>query len=129
MSNRAISKIIWVSVAVLLVAWDVVPFMDPVRGDTLSEVLAKWGLKMFSLPMMFGVLCGHFFFLRDNVRQKPRVLLPIGAGVIGADVLSRVLSGGIAYHLQLAQAYPWVWCLVGIPLGALLWPQSKSDKV
>ena len=56
MTLRTITKTICIGVAVLLICYDVIPFLAPERGDTISEVIAKWGLKFFSLPFAFGVL-------------------------------------------------------------------------
>jgi len=123
---RKITKILLVVVAVTLIVYDFFPFFNPDRGDTISEVILYYSLHLFSLPLAFGVLCGHFFFPRDGVKPKPYVTLPIAAMSITIDVLTHTYNVEI---LEKAQTYPFIWFLVGIPVGALFWTQSKEDKI
>lgn len=122
---RGPTKILLVVVGLGLVLYDFLPFLDPARHDTISEVVAEYSLRLFTLPMVFGALMGHFFFLRDGTRPKPYITLPVLALFIAADVAT-YLTGLQA--LEWARSYPAAWFIVGIPLGALFWPQTKSDK-
>ena len=126
MTLRTITKTICIGVAVLLICYDVIPFLAPERGDTISEVIAKWGLKFFSLPFAFGVLVGHFFFLRDGTAPQPRVLLPLAAVMIALDAASSLWGVPVLGWLKL---HPAVMLLAGIPVGLWFWPQTKSDKI
>jgi len=124
-TKRTITGTILVLTAAIWIAWDIVVFVDPARGDTESELIAEYGMKLFSLPMIFGVLCGHFFILRDGVKPKPKILLPVAGVVIMLDVLAWTCVP----QIRMAHEWSWAWLLIGIPVGALLWPQSKSDKI
>ena len=126
MDWRKITKILLVTVAVVLIVYDFFPFFAKERGDTISEVILYYAMRCFSIPYTFGLLCGHFFFPRDGVYPKPAVLLPLGALVIGVDVLSYVLN--ISY-LHMLQTYPAGALIVGLPIGVLFWPQQRSDKL
>jgi hypothetical protein len=94
MNWRKVTKILLVTVAVVLIVYDFFPFFAKERGDTISEVILYYALRCFSLPYTFGVLAGHFFLPRDGYCPQPRILLPLAALVIGIDVLSYVLNIG-----------------------------------
>ena len=123
---KRITGIILIVTAAVWAAWDVVPFYTPARGDTISEMILYYALRLFSLPLTFGVLCGHFFFPRDGAKQHPKILIPLGLVVIACDVVAHVCNVGA---LQFAQSYPAIPFIIGVPVGLLLWPQSKSDKL
>ena len=126
MNKRTVTCILIAVTAVVWVAWDVIAFMDPARGDTESEVIAWLGLRSFSIPMLYGVLAGHFFFLNDKRKPRPWITIPIGLCCIAADIVSHVMDVEL---LQQLQTWPWIWALAGIPIGALFWTQSKKDKL
>lgn len=129
MNWRRVTKWILVLTAVVWAVYDFIPFFNPTRGDTISEVMLYYALRLFSLPFAFGVLCGHFFFPRDGVRPRP---LPLVLGVllvIGLDVLAYATESTVSTALQHLQTYPFIALVVGIPHGVLFWPQPKSDKL
>ena len=123
---RPITKVLLVTTAIVWAVYDVFPFLNPDRGDTISEVILYYSLRSFSVPCAFGVLCGHFFFPRDGAVQKPKILVPLFLLVVLFDVVAHVFDVSCFLH---AQSYPFVPFLVGIPTGTLLWPQSRSDKI
>ena len=129
MNWRPITKWLLVITAVVWAAYDFLPFLNPARGDTISEVIAEYGLHLFSLPFAFGILMGHFFFLRDGALPKPRVLIPVMLAVIGLDVLTYFTHGDLSMMLRHAQTYTPISFIAGIPVGTLFWPQQKSDKL
>jgi len=126
MKLRTVTKIIMVVVGVGLAAYDFIPFLNPERGDTISEVMLYYALRSFTLPLACGVLSGHFFFPRDNGSQYPKALISIGIVGVVTDVITHVFD--IAPLLS-AQHMPGIPFLIGIPIGAFLWSQSKSDKL
>lgn len=127
MTLRTITKIICISVAIFLIGYDIIPFLNPGRGDTISEVIASWGLKFFTLPFVFGALCGHFFLLRDNANPpNPYVLLPLIIIVVALDAVGSIWNINV---LMFIKQHPFIPLFVGIPAGSWLWPQSKSDKL
>ena len=126
---RHITCMILIVTAVVWGVWDFVPFFTPERGDTISEVILYYSLRCFSLPMMFGVLMGHFFFPIDSLKPKPKILIPIGLSVIVVDLVSYYAPWEcLTDVLHKAQEYPGIWFVVGIPVGLLFWSQSKEDK-
>lgn len=123
---RPVTIGILIATAVIWALYDVIPFLDPARGDTISEVILYYALRSLFIPYAFGVLCGHFFFPRDGAEQHPRILVPLSLAVLIYDVVAHVFNVPVMLSLQ---AYPFVPFLVGIPIGTWLWPQSRSDKL
>jgi hypothetical protein len=123
---RPVTKVLLVVTAVVWAFYDVIPFLNPDRGDTISEVILYYALRCFSLPFACGVLSGHFFLPRDGAKQHPRILIPLTLITIAYDVVAHVFQVSV---MLCPQAYPIVPFLVGIPVGTLLWPQSRSDKL
>lgn len=126
MKLETVTKIILIVVGVFLIAYDFVPFHNPERGDTISEVLLLWSLHCFTLPYGIGLLCGHFFLPKDGCRPKPGVLLSVGGLVI---LLDAITWGFDVRVLMTLQSYPFIAFVVGIPVGSIFWTQSRSDKL
>jgi hypothetical protein len=125
MRLRTLTKIILIVVGVGLALYDVIPFMNPEKGDTISEVIAYYALRSLFLPMLFGVLAGHFFVPRDGADQKPLVLVGIALALLAYDTIAAVYN---VPFMQMSQTHPICPFLIGIPVGALLWPQGREDK-
>ena len=126
MNWRKVTKILLVVVASVLILYDFIPFMDQERGDTISEVILFYAMRSFTLPVVFGVLCGHFFWAWEGHYPKPKILVSGLAFVVLLDVLSHVFDIGL---LRFAQTYPILWFVPGIPLGHFFWPQQREDKL
>ena len=126
MEWRKVTKILLVTVAVVLILYDFIPFLNPERGDTISEVIMYYALRLFTLPFVFGTLCGHFFWPWDGYHPKPWVLLPATALLIALDVVTHVCAIQV---LLVAQTYPIIWFVPGVPFGHFFWPQQREDKL
>lgn len=126
MNWRWITTILLIVTAVIWTAYDFFPFLDPARGDTISEVLLYYALRSFTLPLVFGMLGGHFFWPRDGARPRPLVLMPVVLAVIVLDILAHVQDIGFLRYLQ---TFPAACFLCGLPIGVIFWPQQKSDKL
>jgi hypothetical protein len=125
-SLRHVTMFIMVFVAIFLAVYDLFPFWDKSRGDTISEVMLYWSMHCFTLPCVFGTLAGHFFIPRDGHYPKPNILLAILVTLIILDVVVGVL--GIAI-LQTIQSHPVIAFSLGVPIGPLFWPQQREDKL
>jgi len=126
MRYRDISKWLLVATAVVWAAYDFLPFFDPSKGDTISEVIAYYAVRVSFIPYAFGVLCGHFFWTRDGRHPRPQFLIPISASVTMLDVVAHVF--GVEF-LRLLQEYPMAFFAFGIPIGTMFWPQQRGDKL
>lgn len=126
MKLETITKLVMVIVGIGLIAYDVIPFLNPKRGDTISEVLLYYSLRSVTIPFACGVLSGHFFFPRDGGTQYPKFLFSLAFVLILADCMAHWF--GVSWFLRL-QETPGAPFLIGIPVGAFMWTQSKSDKL
>ena len=123
---RKVTQIVLVVVASFLIIYDLFPFFAKESGDTISEVILYYSLRCFSIPFIFGMLCGHFFVPRDGHYPKPYILIPTWAAIILLDVSTYV------WHIQIlmtAHTYPAIALFIGIPAGILIWPQQRADKL
>ena len=123
---RRTTKILLVSVAVLMIVYDLFPFFDKASGDTISEVILYYSMRCFSIPFIFGMLCGHFFFPRDGHYPSPWVLIPTWIGIVLLDVITYVCH---IDFLMVAHTYPAISYCIGVPIGILVWPQQRADKL
>ena len=122
-TTKKITVVGIVATIILWTAWDFVPGFNSEVGDTISETFRNWGWQAPAFVWAIGALCGHFWGTADvfvNFRVRfpwvPAVLAGVGlllAGVNGAGVLPRI--------------HPMISFLVGVPMGALLWPQKHPD--
>lgn len=112
-----------VATIVIWVGWDIYVAIEPTPGDTESETLRDWGWKAPAFVWAFGALCGHFWgtwgkfvTFREKYPWSPFVLGALALGLAGlnaAQILPRI--------------HPMLSFLVGIPFGALLWPQKRPE--
>jgi hypothetical protein len=126
MEWRPITKIVCVATAVFLIIYDLFPFFAKESGDTISEVVLYYSLRCFSIPFIFGMLCGHFFVPRDGKDPKPYILIPTWAAIILLDVATYVWNIQI---LMMLHTYPAIALFIGIPAGIFIWPQTRTDKL
>ena len=123
---RKITKIILIVVAVGLSVYDIVPYMNPQRGDTISEVIMFYGTRCLTLPLALGVLMGHFFVpVKDNAKQCPYILINLALIGILSDITINMVNN--MRYLVIIYSYPIIWLLIGIPIGAMFWQQKRED--
>ena len=60
------TKVILVTVTVLLIIWDIYAYMAGGAQPTISRVIYETSTKHPILPFIFGVLIGHFFWAQDR---------------------------------------------------------------
>jgi hypothetical protein len=122
-SYGAITIAIISSAVALLVVWDVwVAFCNdvPNENDTISGIMRRIGRRVVAIPLGLGGVCGHFW--------GPSIPSPLGQpeSVIVAGFI--VVSLTVA-HFVMRRYKVWpdwtalVYLLVGIPIGAIMWPQ------
>jgi hypothetical protein len=49
-------------VAVALIVWDIHVASNAEEGDTISELIYRFGQRHLLIPVAFGVFVGHFFW-------------------------------------------------------------------
>lgn len=107
---------IWVTLAIIIV-YDIVAVVLGGGAATISDIMgATWGYKYSTLPLAWGVLTGHLFWImRGEIRWRWFRLAAL-VSVVGASAF-----------LDVADFYdvlPILPAVIGIPLGRLGWPQS-----
>lgn len=105
---------IWIAITTCfaLIAYNIVVYIEPTPGDTLSAVLRDYADPHPSIPTAIGVLCGHWFWPPRD-RHPPygvAVLLVWGTVFAALDWLGvlPVIPSGLSF-------------IGGFALGALLW--------
>jgi len=126
---RKVTKYLLAFVAAGLIGYDVIPFLVPERGDTISEVIAFYGMRSFTLPLAFGVLMGHFFITSDGPGPRPKVLFSVAGASILLDIVCWTMHGSVVDVLKQIRCWPVIPLLAGIPFGAIYWRQQRSDKL
>ena len=111
---EAISKILVIVTGIIWAVYDILPFMTKKRGDTISEVIAVWGSKFLTLPLAFGTLMGHFFWVNPGAVPSPTVLASLLLSSIAYDIINARTS-----ETKIPAIIP---LLIGIPIGHYFWP-------
>lgn len=113
----------WViTLAVVLIAASDVALLAEARGLTYSEVIRvqTWRGHLW-MPLMWGVLGGHFFARGRHVPTwRPLWLLVINVPLIVLGFAGVIV---VPWYLMLGAL------LAGIPLGWYLWGQAPPDEV
>ena len=60
--SKKVTIVILVTVAVLLIGWDIYVAVSPPTGDTISEVTLGFARKHPVFGFALGVLCGHLLW-------------------------------------------------------------------
>jgi hypothetical protein len=109
-----------VGLVVALIALDIPVAIDPVPGNTFSELLREGAAQATVIPWAFGVFAGRWFHPIDGLN------LFGAAGPVALMALSWLVVAGVALirHRSSAEVPVPVWTVVaaGLIAGSLLWP-------
>jgi len=61
MEKAIVEAIILISTGIIL-AWDAVLYLDKVPGNTISQVIIARTKERPWIPLLWGILMGHWFF-------------------------------------------------------------------
>jgi hypothetical protein len=118
--TKTLTIVFLIAATTFICLWDVFVATNPVKGDTVSEIVLAFSFKHWFLPLVLGVVCGHLFWPVVKVEDKWVRLIVLW--VIGA----------LCFVLDLAEVFsgivPILPFLGGLVLGHLLWPQSQEVK-
>lgn len=117
--NRLISGVLTVVCFGIMILWDIYPALTPEEGDTISELSRDISTYWYSLPFVFGILPGHFFFNREDrsTRNIP-VLWVLAAILLARDIVNiGTFDGGMPISFVL-----------GVIAGAVWWPQAPAKE-
>lgn len=107
---------IWVAFAIII-GYDIVAVSLGGSSATISQIMgAGWSFRYSTLPLTWGVLSGHLFWItRGTIEWKWFRLIALIA-VAGASAIADVVD--------FYDVIPILPALIGVPLGRLGWPQS-----
>lgn len=115
------TKILLLVVSLGLIGYDFIPFLNPTRGDTISEVICYYGLRCLTLPFVLGTLMGHFFLpTKEKAKQYPEILLALLGLSVSMDITFHLLNQNYMFTL------PIIPLLLGVPIGGIFWQQNRS---
>lgn len=101
--------------ASVLVVWDIAVAINDVKYDTISRIIQGWSFAFPAIPLIWGILGGHWFWSRD-------------VGIFDEYsfyVLGVIFLLSLIFNPYLAKLLPTpVWCAIGFVLGHLLWPMN-----
>lgn len=121
MAYQTVTVILIATVSIGLSAYDVLPATNAVDGDTISEVIRRWGREWIVLPYIWGGLGGHFW------AGSPHHIWT-GADQLRVTVWSMwmvfVLNLGLR---QQVRDWPWWAFLIAMMGGALVFSFTWSQ--
>lgn len=112
--------VITVASVAILNAWAGV---DSVPENTISAWATLWGEHTNAVPLFYGIVGGHWASRRWTSRHVPGgpVWVVLLLCVVGAiDYVTRGLAAGHPLSFLFSM-------LIGIPVGALIWPMHDED--
>lgn len=113
-----ITRILVIASAVIWLIWDVMAM--PNGNPTESMVIRDWAHSMTWLPLVCGILMGHWFLNNVGINHDLKFVLPL---------LLVCILGDVAYHFFGPAIHPlWrnpiLYVALGVPVGAFLWGQN-----
>jgi len=130
MKNKTtlITSIVMVVATVGLIAWDVIVAVNPVSGDTISEITLNLAGQFVLLPVAWGTLMGHFF------SPLKRPLIPWWSTIMVLAANGLILIGWHLIHVfwfksawyMWLQQNAWLGFVYGIFVGVLVWTQKRQ---
>lgn len=119
--TETITAVLMIVCAMVLVVWDVyVAFFNdiPNERDTESGIFRRAGRAFVAIPIAWGALGGHFWGPSHDLFGKwsPLYLIAATVALTGVHFILR-------RFLKIPAWSALVYFILGIPMGAMLWPQ------
>ena len=108
-----ITKWFLVSVVILVAGYTLCMVSNDTPGDTVSEVVLRYALDWATIPFVWGVVTGHFFWPTKCFRFH-------WAKVIWLIYI--VFTFILWDAADLYNVHPLIPVVLGIVVGAMLWP-------
>lgn len=90
------------------------------QTPTISRRFREYGYRMAALPYVWGLLAGHFWGSIDGLSWGSRwTLMALALSCLVVVYIHALLR--LAFNLP--NWFVLVYVLVGVPVGAFLWPQ------
>jgi len=121
---RRISAIVTLVGVFGALAWDVVPYLNPARGDTISEVVRDWSKVAPIVPLFLGAVCGHWMWtwpvpIPDAGHRAVWLIIAFMLGIVASFVAWVVgMRVPVAVRIAIFAA--------GFVLGHFFWPLHEG---
>lgn len=120
-ARRPASVLFW-TMLVVFIAWDVGLALDPIDGNTWSEAARRAGRCHPVVPFLLAALVGHLF--HPLGARGPLVPANAAATVMGVIIIGLAALG----FADVSRAWPvTVLAALGLAMGALLWPRPRGE--
>lgn len=109
---------------VLLLGYD--GLTAQISQPTESRVLLALAMSYSTIPLMFGILVGHWFFGHYQAPQVFQSLLNLNLGplpFLAVSLIFDVLFNHFTTNSYPFWRYPGIYSLIGIPIGSIFWYQ------
>lgn len=130
MSIKNITIAICITVTAALIGWDLVPALNSMHGDTISEVMLYGSQRYIIIPGAWGVIIGHWLAVR---RPGKPIYMPWWSTLICLSCFAVFLIGfNIFSHYQpnavysFLQHHPIAVFFPSMVLGHFSWSQDSS---
>lgn len=68
--TKIVTKVLMLSIAIVLIGWDIYVAANDIPGDTISELTLSWAFMHPVIPFAVGVLCGHLFWPQGGSSER-----------------------------------------------------------
>lgn len=135
--TRTITISVIVATTIIITAYDILVYIEPTRGDTISEVLLWYAYNHPVIPWMWGGLAGHLFW---PMKTYGRRVVPIPffdasfptktyrTHSLITLVIATVTLGVMPFAGILLSMNPATFLLPGIAAGHWGWPQTTERR-
>lgn len=115
----------WFVIAVFVAVIFYTAVAQKMGQPTVSMTLRDGGWRINTIPFIFGLLVGHWFFPRQSTWVSGwGYAIPALLALVIYDVLWNWKKGAERRWFR----FPGWWFLLGLPVGIWLWAQRSGDS-
>lgn len=116
---KKLTKTVLLATAATLIIYDVLAFLEPSDGDTISAVTLRGAYRFPAIAWGFGALAGHLFW--PNEAERSRRARWVGFGALLGTFAALLVASSVLRKVPLA-----VLLITGAISGHFLWPQRRK---
>jgi hypothetical protein len=109
---------VWAATAVALIGYDLIAYVEPTDGDTLSEVVQDSAFNWAAIPFGLGAMLGHWLWPTSKER-KPGLKWSGFAGLVAIF--------GAMFFVPGDSAPPLLFAAAGAVAGRFFWPLRRPS--
>lgn len=118
---KKLTKGVMLAAAATLIVYDILAFLEPSDGDTISAISLDGARRFPAIAWGFGALAGHLFWPTATERTARSKWIGFGA-LLGTFAVLLVASS-VLRKVPLAALV-----VLGVGCGHLLWPQHRKGR-